>query len=339
MTIVPTVATGSSPAAGAAAPRGAGGAAHAQAVTIANPTIHPHPRHARAIIRSRLRRASAFLTATHAVPRVRLLMSDWSLVRSLEPPLWRPAPTPGVVAAFTTRQGGVSLPPYHALNLGRSTADQPDAVAANRARVLTALGLDPERLATAGQVHGNAVTRVGGPGLHRECDALVTRTPGIPLAVSAADCLPILYVAPGAVAAAHAGWRGTAAGIPVSALDAVCEVAGVGAAEVSVHLGPCIRSCCYEVGPEVAARFPGMAVSRRGDSIRLSIPDAVRLQLLERGVLPGRLFDTGACTACEEFWYYSHRRDRGVTGRQWGLIALADGGGDTPHRPPSGHEV
>ncbi|MFI5370028.1 MAG: peptidoglycan editing factor PgeF [Candidatus Eisenbacteria bacterium] len=268
-------------------------------------------------------------------------MSEWSIVRSLEPPLWRPASIPGVIAAFTTRQGGVSHPPYHALNLGRSTPDQPEAVEANRVRVLTSLGLEPARLATAGQVHGNTVTRVSAPGLHRECDALVTRAPGLPLAVSAADCLPILFVAPGAVAAAHAGWRGTAAGIPVAALEAVCDAAQVGAAEVSVHLGPCIRSCCYEVGAEVAARFPGMAVRRSGASIHLSIPDAARLQLLERGVLPGRVFDTGACTACEEFWYYSHRRDHGMTGRQWGLIALADDGGDgSRHRQPSnGREV
>jgi YfiH family protein len=154
----------------------------------------------------------------------------------------------------------------------------------------------------------------------------VTREPGIALAVSGADCLPILFVAPGAVAAAHAGWRGVAAGIPVAALEAVATLAGVPASRVEVHFGPCIRSCCYEVGPEVAAQFPGETVRQVGESLRLGVPEAARAQLLAHGVQPERLADTAACTACEPSWYFSHRRDRGLTGRQWGLVALADAG-------------
>ncbi len=254
------------------------------------------------------------------------MVADWEIDRTLDPPMWRCVTPAGVVAAFTTRQGGVSTRVYHALNLGRSTADDPDAVEINRARVLGALGLDPARLATAGQVHGDVVTRVTAPGLHRECDALVTREPGVALAVSAADCMPILYVAPGVVGAAHSGWRGTAAGIPEGTLRAVCDLAGVTPAEVGVFLGPCIRACCYEVGPEVAERFPASCSRRVEGSLRLDVPAAVRHRLLEAGASPGRIHDTGACTACEPHWYFSHRRDRGLTGRQWGVIAITDAG-------------
>ena len=91
------------------------------------------------------------------------MSTEWHIDRSLDPPLWRAPAPPGVTAAFTTRQGGVSAPPYHALNLGRSTADDPDAVEHNRARVLRSLDLDPARLATAGQVHGVTVARVTTP--------------------------------------------------------------------------------------------------------------------------------------------------------------------------------
>jgi polyphenol oxidase len=253
-------------------------------------------------------------------------MPHWSLDDSIDPPMWRPLAASHVVAAFTTRRGGVSEPPYHALNLGRSTEDAATAVETNRARVLVALGLDPARLATAGQVHGRVVKQVTEPGLQGECDALVTRVPGIALAVSGADCLPILFAAPGVVAAAHAGWRGVAAGVPLAALEAVMALAGGPAHRVDVHFGPGIRSCCYEVGPEVAERFPGETVRQVGSSLRLSVPDAARAQLLAHGVDAARLFDTGACTACEPAWYFSHRRDRGRTGRQWGLIALTAAG-------------
>jgi YfiH family protein len=248
----------------------------------------------------------------------------WSIDAHSDPPLWRPGHgLPAIVAAFTTRRGGVSAPPFDTLNLGRSTDDRADAVEENRRRTLTALALDPARLATAGQVHGNAVTRADAPGLHPACDALVTTVPGLVLAVTAADCLPVLLVAPGAVAAVHAGWRGAAAGVAEAALAAVCALAGVAPDRVRAHFGPCIRDCCYEVGPEVAAQFPAEAIRRDG-RLMLSVPTAVRLRLLAAGVSPEGIEDTGACTACEPHQYFSHRRDRGRTGRQWGLISRSE---------------
>jgi polyphenol oxidase len=248
----------------------------------------------------------------------------WTLLQDAAIPLWTtsrrgPAPT----LAFSTRRGGVSAPPYDQLNLGRSSGDDPRAVEENRRRFLQALELDPLRLATAGQVHGSNVRRVSEPGHVPNCDALVTNVPGLALAVTTADCMSLLFTAPGAVAAAHSGWRGTADGMPAATLEAIVRLAGARASEIAVHLGPCIRGCCYEVGAEVAARFPASAVREESGRMRLDLPTVARLQLSALGVK--EIQDCGACTACEPYWYYSHRRDRGACGRHWAVAALARG--------------
>ncbi len=242
----------------------------------------------------------------------------WTLAPDHAVPAWRHA-TPGL--AFSTRRGGVSAPPFDTLNLGRSTADDAAAVAENRRRLLDALAIEPASLVTAGQVHGTEVAEVRDAGHRAGVDALVTRTPGLALAVTTADCMPLLYVAPGAVGAAHAGWRGTAGGMPRIALAAVCRVGDVAPERVRVHLGPCIRVCCYEVGPEVAHQFPAEVRQPSGDRWRLDLPAAARLQLVEAGVPEDCIEDVGACTSCQPEWYFSHRRDAGRTGRHWALAA------------------
>ncbi len=237
-------------------------------------------------------------------------------------PRWRFDPEPRVHRlGFTTRRGGVSDPPFDTLNLGRSTDDLPENVEANRGRVLESLGLDAANVATAGQVHGAQVRRVEGPGLARECDALVTQAADLALAVSGADCLPILFTAGSAVAAAHCGWRGAVAEVDLRTLEAVCEAGGVGPEAAEVHLGPSIRGCCYRVGPEVAERFPDSALRRQDSAIYLNLPDVVRPRLIEAGVPPPAILEVPACTACEPFWYFSHRRDGSRTGRHWAMIA------------------
>jgi purine-nucleoside/S-methyl-5'-thioadenosine phosphorylase / adenosine deaminase len=139
--------------------------------------------------------------------------------------------------------------------------------------------------------------------------------------VTGADCLPIVFVTARAVAAAHSGWRGTADHLPDLTLAALCAVAACGPEHVRVHLGPCIRGCCYAVGPEVARRFPAAAVDRSGPNLRLDIVIATRIQLLDAGVAASALSDAGACTSCQPAWYFSHRRDAGRTGRHWGVVA------------------
>jgi purine-nucleoside/S-methyl-5'-thioadenosine phosphorylase / adenosine deaminase len=252
-----------------------------------------------------------------------MVAAVWRLDSEAPVPLWRhdvSPESPGVLMAFSTRQGGVSQPPFDTLNLGRSTADDPDAVDENRARLLRSIGFSPSRVVTLGQIHGARVVTADAPGLQPECDAAATRTPGLALAVTGADCLPLLFVAGDAVAVAHAGWRGILAGVAEAALQAVCSAGMVPPAEADAHLGPCIRACCYEVGEEVAERFPSEAMSRHAHSVHLDLPAAVRLRLMSAGLPLERIEDTGACTACDPSRYFSHRRDRGSTGRHWGVI-------------------
>jgi YfiH family protein len=251
----------------------------------------------------------------------------WRLDADAAVPMWRPAPTAlDAILAFSTRRGGVSAAPYDTLNLGRSTADDPGAVAANRRSVLEALGLDPARVATVGQVHGARVIEVSAPGIHPSADALFTRAPGLALAVTTADCLPIVLTVPGAVCVAHSGWRGTAAGMPRAALEALCTASGATPADVVAHLGPAIGPCCYEIGPEVAQRFPASAVPRVGGAQHLDLRAATKAQLCDAGMRAKHVHVVPACTACEPRWYFSHRRDAGRTGRHWAVAALPPAG-------------
>jgi len=249
----------------------------------------------------------------------------WSLDAVAAVPSWRLLNEPsGARLGFSTRSGGVSDGPYATLNLGASTGDRPEAVAENRRRLLESLELRPARVVTAGQVHGTAVALMTEPGLVRNHDGLVTRVPGLALAVSSADCLPILFTAPGTVAAAHAGWRGVVAGIAEATLVALCQTAHTASAGVHVHLGPCIRECCYVVGPEVAALFPHEARREFEGRTYVSLPTAVSLRLRSAGVPAEAIADVGACTSCEATRYFSHRRDRGLTGRHWGVAAVRE---------------
>jgi YfiH family protein len=260
-------------------------------------------------------------------------MVMWTLDRAAAVPAWLPAPAdPACVLAFSTRQGGVSEPPWDTLNLGYSGGDRSESVLENRRRLTLSQGLHPANLATAGQVHGTTLRHVTHPGHEPACDALLTLTPGLALAVATADCMSLLYTVPGAIAAAHAGWRGAAAGLPATILHALTVAAGAPASAARVVLGPCIRGCCYEVGPEVARRFPASAVRNQEGRLYLDLPGAARLQLLEAGLSPEAFEDTGACTACERYWYFSHRRDAGQTGRHWGLAALRSGRPAPPER-------
>lgn len=237
--------------------------------------------------------------------------------------LWRADAPAGVLAAATSRRGGVSDAPFDDLNIGRSTSDPPENVAENRRRVLAGLGLDPARLVTAGQVHGVRVAEAAEPGFHAETDGLVTRVAGLTLAVVTADCMSILLTGPGVVGAAHSGWRGTADGMPGAVLEAVTRLGRIAPGDIRVFMGPCIGPCCYRVGPEVAQRFPASAVRPHDDGPHVDLPAAARIALEAAGVRPEAIDDPPACTACHPQWLFSHRRDQGRTGRMWGLIALA----------------
>jgi len=155
----------------------------------------------------------------------------------------------GIDAFLTTREGGVSAPPYDTLNLGQHVGDDPAAVSENRRRVALAAGVTPEQLLFTDQVHGAVVNDADQPGPFRG-DALVSRRDDRALAIMTADCIPLLLADETAVAVVHAGWRGLAAGILPAAVSAFADPAAV-----HVFLGPAISPRIYQVGPDVAEVF------------------------------------------------------------------------------------
>lgn len=231
-----------------------------------------------------------------------------------------------MVGVESTRRGGVSPAPYHSLNLGKSTADDPAHVAENRRRLCAALGFGPGQLAWSKQVHGSAVRVVTEPGGAEGFDALICRVPGVLLAVSVADCTPILVydARQQAVAAIHAGWRGTVGGIVAQTLQHMARHFGTEAADCYAYVGTCISAAHFEVGDEVAAHFD--AAFKRFDPQRgkfcVDLKAANVAQLQHFGVAAARIECSPFCTVEHAEHYFSHRRENGTTGRMMAVIGV-----------------
>lgn len=249
---------------------------------------------------------------------------DWLI------PAWA---APGVGALMTTRHGGVSAAPFDSFNLRHQIGDAPEAVARNQARLARAAGATPVYL---NQVHGARVVRLGqadvapGAPVH-DADASVTTLPGIACTVQVADCLPVLFAAPAgrAVGAAHAGWRGLAAGVLEATLREVCVAADCEPAQVQAWLGACIGPGQFEVGADVLEAFgasgqgvAGRFVPHAPGKWLADLPQLARDRLLAAGV---HAVQGGSwCTVSEVSRFFSFRRDR-ITGRMAALVWVALG--------------
>jgi YfiH family protein len=246
------------------------------------------------------------------------------------------AALPGIRHAFFTREGGVSDGLYASLNAGFGSGDDPARVAENRARMAAAVGVVPENLLSAIQIHSADVIVAEAPWTPAErpkLDAIVTRRPGLAVCASTADCGPVLFADPEArvVGAAHAGWRGALAGV-TDATIAAMERLGAARERIVAAIGPMIRQPNYEVGPEVQAQFvaqdPGharfFAPSSRDGHALFDLAGYVAARLAAAGL--GRVEDVGVCTYAEETRFYSFRRatHRGEPdyGRHVNAIAL-----------------
>jgi YfiH family protein len=239
-------------------------------------------------------------------------------------PDW-PAPA-GVRAAMTTRGGGVSRGPYASLNLGGS-GDEPAAIAENRRRLAAALGL-PAAPCWLRQVHGSRVLRLPAGADLPAADAAFTQAAGVVCAVQAADCLPVLLCddAGQTVAAAHAGWRGLAAGV----LEATVGALPVAPPCLLAWLGPAIGAEAFEVGAEVRAQFlerdaaaePSFRPGAAPGKYHADLFELARQRLRRAGVT--RIYGGGDSTHADAARFYSYRRD-GVTGRMAALIWLEGG--------------
>jgi purine-nucleoside/S-methyl-5'-thioadenosine phosphorylase / adenosine deaminase len=224
----------------------------------------------------------------------------------------------GVRHAFFTRSGGVSEGVYATLNGGVGSNDAPEKVAENRARMAAALGVAPERLLTAYQIHSPDVVVADAPwpsDQRPRADAIATRTPALALGVSTADCAPLLFAdaQAGVIGAAHAGWRGALSGV-IEATVAAMEKLGAQRARIAAALGPTIRQPNYEVGPEFVARFNAADTdnarffipSDRSDHAMFDLAKYIAGRIERSGIV--KFEDLGLCTYTEPERFFSYRR-------------------------------
>jgi YfiH family protein len=253
----------------------------------------------------------------------------------VSPPILSPWNFPGLVHGFLGRRGGVSHGVYSTLNLSQHVGDDPAAVEENWRRVRAIIGNDSV-FARRNQVHGNhvqVVTRANASAWEK-ADGLATCERGITVGVFSADCVPMLMIEPnaGAVAAIHAGWRGTIAGIAASGVAAMRSL-GAKTSAIRVALGPSIGPCCFEVDASLADRFEG-EVDGAGAHRRAGKPGKAYLDL--RGILTDQLDAVGVaranieavgpCTRCANDAFFSRRAAGGDTsGLQLSFIGWRPG--------------
>ena len=245
---------------------------------------------------------------------------------------------PGIRHAFFTRAGGVSDGVYTSLNGGVGSSDATANVSENRARMAAQLGVEPERLLTAYQIHSPNVVVAQTPWPHSErprADAIVTRTPGLAIGISTADCGPVLLAdaQAGVIGAAHAGWRGALAGV-VEATIAAMQQLSARRGQIVAAAGPMIRQPNYEVGADLIERF----LAADPDNARFFTPAGrpghalfdlagFVVDRLRRAEI-AQVEDLGHCTYADPAQFYSYRRATHRAepdyGRHVNAIALAD---------------
>lgn len=240
---------------------------------------------------------------------------------------------------FTTRYGGVSQGYLASLNIGAHRGDDPKNVLANFKILGDVLGFTPEQLVLTKQTHTDVVRKVGkgqmGAGLFapelESCDGLITNTPGVGLVVFSADCTPILLEDPvtGAVGAAHAGWRGTAAAIAEKAVDAMVQSFGCCRKNIRAAIGPNIGMCCFQTDEDVPramreqfgnAAEPFIRAEKQKYYVNLKGLNALALR--RAGVEQIAISDL--CTACQPNRFWSHRIVGDNRGSQ-GAVILCKG--------------
>ena len=237
----------------------------------------------------------------------------------------------GVVHGFSVRTGGISSGPFSSLNLSASVGDDEESVRENHARLREAAGLRG-RVVTAHQVHGDRVVdarlqEVFAPTVAQESGADAVLALGEEaVGVRIADCVPVLLAARGAAAAVHSGWKGTRLRIAARAVRAFQHAAGIDPAQVLAAIGPCIGRCCYEVSPELAASFRAAFGAEAADDPavhprpHLDLRYCVEQALSQAGVPRDRIEQVEGCTSCDIRAFFSHRRDKGRTGRHLAFI-------------------
>lgn len=248
--------------------------------------------------------------------------------------------------AFSTRLGGVSIGDCATMNLGFDRGDSREHVLENYRRFCTAAGFSMESLVATAQTHKAAVRRVGrkdrGAGILRpkpwhDIDSLITNATGVTLCVYGADCVPLLFADPvhRAIGVAHAGWRGTVAGMAVETVQAMGEAFGTRPADLQVVIGPSIGPCCFEVDAPVMEAFAAIPALRTDTVVRddgngkyhVNLWEANAILLQKAGV--SQITCSNLCTKCHSDLLWSHRATAGRRGAACGMLAIKESGHDS----------
>jgi YfiH family protein len=234
------------------------------------------------------------------------------------------SPHPDVRCGISTRWGGVSPVPYE-MNMSMKVGDKEEYVLKNRELFFRQIGIPPERLAIPNQVHGSDIMRVAEPGIYEACDGLITNSENVFLTVTVADCVPIFIYDPvgKAVAAVHAGWRGSKTKILKKAIEAMIREFNSEPKNLLAYIGPSAGVCCYEIGHEIAEQFEDVYILRHlGRNPHLDMR-AVQLDLLLEMGLPEKHIEVSHyCTVCSPNLFHSYRRLGPNSGRMMGVIGI-----------------
>ena len=265
-------------------------------------------------------------TVSRKIPELYRMQASTPAISHRKPAVF--APFPMLTAAESTRHGGSSPAPFNSLNLGTNTDDTRENVVENRRRFFADLGVDSSKLATSHQVHGTEILNAVKLGQYEGYDALITNQPGLLIGVTVADCAPVLVYdsQTHAVAAIHAGWRGTAGGIVAKTLARMRQRFGTQSAHCYAYVGTCIDDCSFAVGPEVAAQFAKSFVRRdaRTRQLFVDLKAANKQQLLDAGVPNAQIEVSAFSTVLNNADYFSYRAEGGRTGRMLAVIGLRE---------------
>ncbi|MGK7368989.1 MAG: peptidoglycan editing factor PgeF [Candidatus Halalkalibacterium sp. M3_1C_030] len=208
------------------------------------------------------------------------------------------------------------------LNLGYNTSENTEVVSRHRKELLDSLNIDIENVAFAEQVHGSSVQTVTKGGIYDGVDALISRTEGITLAIQVADCAAVLMADPdrGIIAAVHAGWRGAADDIIPKTVDEMISL-GAKTTAIKAFISPCISQANFEVGEEVAERFPTQFVDYKTyKKPHVNLKKFLVSQLSKLGLKPSNIEVNEGCTVEDANKFYSYRREQQASGRMLGII-------------------
>lgn len=236
---------------------------------------------------------------------------------------------PKLVAAESTRKDGYSEAPYTSLNLGLHSGDNLENVYKNRDKFFEALGFSAEKVAYSYQIHEDKILSTTQAGAYEGFDALITNQADVFVTVTVADCTPILIYddKQKVVASIHAGWRGTVLGIVTKTIQQMTTDFGTNPADCFAYIGTCIDECSFEVGEEVAQNFEEKFKRFDVEKAKyfVDLKQANQAQLLEAGVPVNQIEVSKFSTVLDNESYFSHRKEKGKTGRMLAIIGIKNG--------------